>query len=76
MTTLATIDDELLYQKIFDLSKRQRAGNRECDAMLGRLEAAAATDWEVTPHDWRPDLYPHPEDGLPRAGRVTDEEER
>lgn len=21
--------------------------------------------WQVTPHELRPDLYPHPEDGLP-----------
>jgi DNA-binding transcriptional regulator YdaS (Cro superfamily) len=32
------------------------------------LEAAAATEWNVTPNDWRPDLYPHPDDGLPREG--------
>lgn len=32
------------------------------------LEAAQATEWAVTPHDWRPDLYPHPDDGLPRNG--------
>ena len=32
------------------------------------LEAAAATEWLVTPHDWRPDLYPHPDDGMPREG--------
>jgi hypothetical protein len=32
------------------------------------LNAAAATDWQVTPHDWRPDLYPHPDDGMPKAG--------
>ncbi len=32
------------------------------------LEAAAATEWKVTPHDWRPDIYPHPDDGMPREG--------
>lgn len=30
---------------------------------------AAATGFEVTPHELRPDLYPHPEDGLPRELR-------
>jgi hypothetical protein len=30
------------------------------------LEASAVTGWKVTPHDWRADLYPHPEDGMPR----------
>jgi DNA-binding transcriptional regulator YdaS (Cro superfamily) len=24
-----------------------------------------ATSWQVTPHELRPDLYPHPHDGLP-----------
>jgi transcriptional regulator with XRE-family HTH domain len=32
------------------------------------LEAAAATGWDVAPHDWRPDMYPHPDDGVPREG--------
>ena len=26
---------------------------------------AETVDFEVTPHQLRPDLYPHPEDGLP-----------
>lgn len=34
------------------------------------LEAAAATGWDVTPHDWRPDLYPHPDDGMPKPGNL------
>lgn len=29
------------------------------------LAIAAATDWRVTPHQLRPDLYPNPTDGLP-----------
>lgn len=29
------------------------------------LDVAAATDWAVTPHELAPELYPHPEDGLP-----------
>lgn len=29
------------------------------------LVCAARTDWQVTPHQLRPDLYPHPQDGLP-----------
>ncbi|MBL2607392.1 Cro/Cl family transcriptional regulator, partial [Klebsiella pneumoniae] len=23
-------------------------------------------DWQVTPHELRPDLYPNPTDGLPK----------
>lgn len=29
------------------------------------LPIAAATGWQVTPHELRPDLYPNPTDGLP-----------
>lgn len=29
------------------------------------LAISAATGWQITPHDLRPDIYPHPTDGLP-----------
>jgi DNA-binding transcriptional regulator YdaS (Cro superfamily) len=29
------------------------------------LRLAEATKFEVKPHELRPDLYPHPDDGLP-----------
>lgn len=29
------------------------------------IPVARAVDFQVTPHDLRPDLYPHPTDGLP-----------
>lgn len=29
------------------------------------IDVARAVDFQVTPHELRPDLYPHPEDGLP-----------
>jgi DNA-binding transcriptional regulator YdaS (Cro superfamily) len=29
------------------------------------IPVAKATHWQCTPHDLRPDLYPHPNDGLP-----------
>ncbi|WP_107692574.1 YdaS family helix-turn-helix protein [Nitrosospira sp. Nsp2] len=29
------------------------------------IAIAAITDWTITPHKLRPDLYPHPHDGLP-----------
>lgn len=29
------------------------------------LTIAEATQWQVTPHDLRPDIYPNPTDGLP-----------
>ncbi len=28
-------------------------------------DVAKATGWKVTPHSLRPDIYRHPEDGLP-----------
>lgn len=33
------------------------------------LGIAEATGWAVTPHQLRPDLYPHPDDGLPPEQR-------
>ncbi|MBK8916414.1 MAG: helix-turn-helix domain-containing protein [Phycisphaerales bacterium] len=29
------------------------------------IQVARLTRYELTPHDLRPDLYPHPDDGLP-----------
>lgn len=29
------------------------------------LEVSESVGWQVTPHQLRPDKYPHPEDGLP-----------
>lgn len=34
------------------------------------LALAAATGYQVTPHELRPDLYPNAEDGCPREMRV------
>ncbi len=29
------------------------------------IKACKSVDWKVTPHELRPDIYPHPQDGLP-----------
>lgn len=29
-----------------------------------------ATEWQITPHQLRPDIYPHPDDGLPKEKRT------
>jgi DNA-binding transcriptional regulator YdaS (Cro superfamily) len=29
------------------------------------IAVSDSVNWEVTPHQLRPDLYPHPDDGLP-----------
>lgn len=29
------------------------------------IPVACATNWQITPHELRPDIYPHPQDGLP-----------
>lgn len=29
------------------------------------LPVCRADEWRTSPHQWRPDLYPHPDDGLP-----------
>lgn len=34
------------------------------------IDVARAVDFKVTPHELRPDLYPHPEDGLPAEMRA------
>ena len=33
------------------------------------LPCCQALDWQVTPNQLRPDLYPHPHDGLPESMR-------
>jgi DNA-binding transcriptional regulator YdaS (Cro superfamily) len=33
------------------------------------LAISKATGYQVTPHELRPDLYPHPDDGLPAEHR-------
>lgn len=37
------------------------------------LAVSRAVNFGVTPHELRPDLYPHPDDGLPQElrGRAT-----
>lgn len=35
------------------------------------LPVSEKTNWQVTPHDLRPDLYPHPHDGMPLEMRVA-----
>lgn len=39
------------------------------------LWLARATEWKWTPHQLAPDLYPHPDDGLPadRRGGVVEQ---
>ncbi len=38
------------------------------------IAISMATDWQVTPHELRPDIYPHPNDGLPENMRCACEE--
>ncbi|EFD9195261.1 helix-turn-helix domain-containing protein [Escherichia coli] len=33
------------------------------------LRVCELVEWKVTPHGLRPDLYPHPEDGIPDSLR-------
>ncbi len=33
------------------------------------VAVSKAVDWQVTPHQLRPDIYPHPKDGLPEHMR-------
>ena len=52
------------YQAIQKYERTQAPGERV-------IAIAMATGWKVTPHRLRPDLYPHPEDGLPAERRTT-----
>jgi DNA-binding transcriptional regulator YdaS (Cro superfamily) len=33
------------------------------------LAVSEFTNWKMTPHQFRPDIYPHPQDGLPEHMR-------
>ena len=37
------------------------------------LEVSRLTGWQVSPHELRPDYYPHPCDGLPESERASRE---
>ncbi len=37
----------------------------KCVGVDSVLKVSEATSWKVTPHELRPDIYPHPQDGLP-----------
>lgn len=39
------------------------------------MAVAEATQWECTPHELRPDIYPHPDDGLPAEMRCKCEKD-
>ena len=38
------------------------------------LDIASATEWQVTPHEIRSDLYPYPCDGIPPERRAQGSE--
>lgn len=48
------------------VSEWRRRGQVPADAVLAVCEAVA---FAVTPHELRPDIYPHPDDGLPEPLR-------
>jgi len=44
--------------------KHYRNGIRKVSP-INVISVCAATDWQVTPYELRPDIYPNPTDGLP-----------
>lgn len=38
------------------------------------LWLAEQTEWRYTPHELRPDIYPHPDDGMPVDRRAASQE--
>ena len=50
------------------VSEWKRRGQVAGDAVI---PVCRAVDFEVTPNELRPDLYPHPDDGLPADRRAA-----
>lgn len=48
--------------------KWEKSGRVPADHVIA---IARATGWQVAPHDLRPDIYPHPEDGMPKEQEVA-----
>ena len=44
------------------ISEWRRRGRVSAEAVI---KVAQAVQFKVTPHELRPDLYPHPDDGMP-----------
>ena len=47
--------------------------NRSAGRVPGEhcIAISQATEWQIRPHDLRPDIYPHPLDGLPDGMRCA-----
>jgi DNA-binding transcriptional regulator YdaS (Cro superfamily) len=66
---------DLCDGKIVVLSQKSGISHSTISAWINRfsflvgsgyvISVSQAVDWRVTPHELRPDIYPHPEDGLP-----------
>lgn len=50
------------------ISEWKRSGQVAAGSVI---PVCAAVEWVVTPHQLRPDIYPHPDDGLPASLRVS-----
>lgn len=35
------------------------------------IKLCESVEWKITPHQLRPDIYPHPNDGLPESLRAA-----
>ena len=53
------------------ISQMKRRGTVPGDAVI---PIAKAVEFRVTPHELNPDLYPHPEDGLPPELRAAQQQ--
>lgn len=49
--------------------KHYRNGIRRVSP-INVIPVCAATGWQITPHELRPDIYPNPSDGLPGDKRT------
>lgn len=69
-----------LVNKLLELRPHSKVTNSHINNWLTRdknipsdwvLPLCESVDWQVTPHELRPDLYPHPHDGLPEDMRCV-----
>lgn len=72
MTTAISLVGLMKLARELDISHQSvRKFEREGVPSGRVLQVAAATNWRVTPHQLRADLYPYPTDGVPPDQRAV-----
>jgi len=63
-------DSKIMPPAIWAWVKSGRADRPPAEYVL---PIAQAVDWQITPHQLRTDLYPHPCDGMPKPEHISNE---